>query len=145
MSFDVSAALDEVLSRLSVSAVSVLLLDHDSRRLKYRAGAGFLTDGIKTSNLGLGEGLPRIAALTKKRYTERHFADLLPSIPRAEALKPEGFVVYHASPLLAGGTLIGVLEIFERTPTAHDPQWFRLLEELTERIADGLAAPEDQA
>jgi HD-GYP domain-containing protein (c-di-GMP phosphodiesterase class II) len=106
--------------------------------LKYAQGVGFYSDSISGTELGLNEGLPRNAVLKKKLYSELNFAERLSSLPRAALLREEGFVVYHASPIVAKGTVIGVLEIFERKRVEHDQEWFTFLETLTGQIAIGI-------
>ncbi|NNM67635.1 MAG: PAS domain-containing protein, partial [Spirochaetales bacterium] len=138
LTLTLSVALDQVLSQLEVDAACVLLLDQKSMTLKYAQGAGFYTEGITATELHLNEGLPRYAVMTKRRHTEENFSELLAALPRARGLGEEGFAVYHASPIIAKGAVIGVLEIFERKRTEHDLEWFSFLETLTGQIAVGI-------
>jgi putative nucleotidyltransferase with HDIG domain len=49
---------------------------------------------------------------------------------RRELLKDEKFVEYFGIPLIAKGTLKGVLEVFHRTPLSPDLDWLNYLETL---------------
>lgn len=47
----------------------------------------------------------------------------------------EGFTTYYAVPLIAKGRILGVLEIFHRSPHEDDSEWREFLETLARQIA----------
>jgi GAF domain-containing protein len=49
---------------------------------------------------------------------------------RQELLKKEEFVEYFGVPLIAKGQVVGVLEIFNRSPLDPDQEWLDFLEAL---------------
>lgn len=51
------------------------------------------------------------------------------------ALESEAFVSYYAVPLLAKGEVLGVLELFHRSPLAPDPDWLEFLQMLAGQSA----------
>lgn len=67
-----------------------------------------------------------------------HIADLNRSdetFVRAAEFAQEGFVTYHAVPLLAKGEVKGILEVFHRSPFEIDQEWSDLLELLASQAA----------
>ena len=54
---------------------------------------------------------------------------------RASLFAEEGFVAYHAVPLLAKGQVKGVLEVFDRTVREPDLEWLDFLETLAGQAA----------
>lgn len=130
-----SVVLDQVTSQLAVDAAAVLVFNHRSQVLEYRAGRGFRTDALRHSRLQLGTGYAGRAALKKEAV---HVPDL-----RAEPgelawswlIPEEGFVSYLAVPLVAKGQLRGVLEIFHRAALAPDDEWLEFMEAVAGQAA----------
>ena len=122
-----SILLDRVLETLHVDAAAVLLLDSKLNELKFASGRGFHTNILQHTRLRTGQGyagrvalerrIINIADLTKNR-TEFERSPLFPS---------EKFVVYYGVPLIAKGRVLGVLEIFHRSPLRPDEDWLEFL------------------
>ena len=120
-------------AQLDVDAASVLLLDPHTHTLEFEAGYGFRTKEVESVILRIGEGLPGQVALKREIL---HVPDLLGSetLLRKIILR-EGFVSYHAAPLMAKGQLQGVLETFTRTSIVMDDEKIGFLEALATQAA----------
>lgn len=126
--------LDETISQLGVDAADVLLLNPHTQMLEFAAGRGFRTRAVESSRLRLGEGYAGRAAL-QRRIVRGEDSGETDDFVRARLLQEEQFVAYHAAPLVAKGRVLGVLEVFHRTPPALYEEWEELLEGLAEQAA----------
>jgi HD-GYP domain-containing protein (c-di-GMP phosphodiesterase class II) len=123
--------LKEVLIQLHVDAASILLLNQPGQVLAYVTGIGFRTPAIRQSRLHLGEGLAGQVGHERKIL---HISDPETArvpMSRTDLFKSEGFVEYIGVPLIAKGTLKGVLEIFHRSHLDPDLDWMNFLETLS--------------
>lgn len=112
--------LDQVTSELRVHAASILLLQPGSTRLEYAFGRGFRSRPRQLAGHEFSRG-PAGRAL-RERKTIRlqpllHTEDA--PLPE-EVLLEEAFVAYAAVPLLVKGSVVGVIEIYNRTPLQED-------------------------
>jgi putative nucleotidyltransferase with HDIG domain len=78
----------------------------------------------------LGEGLAGRVGLERKVLHIPDLGAMGSQFQRRDLLKDEKFVEYFGIPLVAKGTLKGVLEIFHRTPLDPDLEWLNYLETL---------------
>ena len=126
---------DHVREQFHVDAADVLLLDPHTQTLEYAAGRGFRTAGIERSRLRLGEGIAGIAALERRSI---HLPDLLDpasGFVRGPLLEGEGFLSLYEVPLIAKGTVQGVLETLHRSPLRLDEEQLGFLESLASQAA----------
>ncbi len=138
-SFDLRLTLDilaeQTTTQLNVDAVNILLLDPTQFTLEYVAGRGFPTDTVQDARLRMREWFVGRATLEQKPF---HIPDLGQSktdfLPWPY-ISTEGFVAYFAVPLIAHEQVVGVLEIFHRTPLAAGPEWFGFLETIAGQAA----------
>lgn len=126
--------LDQVTSQLNVDTAAVLLFKPQSVTLEYAAGRGFRTKGIEHSRLRLGEGNAGMAALERRVFGVADIGDAAPK-SRGSLLAGEGFAAHYAAPLIAKGSLKGVLEIFHRAPLSPDPEWLNFFGTLAGQAA----------
>jgi len=138
-SLDVRLTLDillaQVTAELGVDAAAVLLLKPETVTLEYATGRGFRTEALKHTRLRLGEGHAGQAALERRVV---HIADLAQeanSLRRAPLLPDERFVAYYAAPLIAKGSVVGVLELFHRAPLNPGHDWLEFLQTLAGQAA----------
>ncbi len=138
-SFDLNVTLNvlvnQVHSHLGVDAVCVLLLEPDTRLLKYAAGSGFRSPAIEQLTFWAGEGLA--GRTTLERHTQ-HVYDpegLVSYFEQREWLVGENFVAYYAVPMIVKGEVKGVLETFHRAPFTPQPDFQQLLEALAQETA----------
>lgn len=118
--------LENVLKQLKVDAADVLLMDAHTRMLKYSYSLGFNTSALQYTNLHLGEGYAGLAA---KERTIVNIPDLsidIAGLKSSPLLAEEGFIRYIAVPLIAKDHVLGVLEIFNRSPKeiSNPDEWF---------------------
>ncbi len=135
LSVTLSVVIEHVLSQLQVDAADILLFNQPAQILEFSAGRGFRTNLAQASRTRIGEGLAGRAAL------ERHIIYANESRGRGtQPLQPailaaEGFVGLCAVPLIAKGRVVGVLELFQRSPILPDPEWSEFLETLAKQAA----------
>jgi PAS domain S-box-containing protein/putative nucleotidyltransferase with HDIG domain len=134
---DLSVILEVLLTQgipqLDVDAACVMLLNPHTHMLEYAAGKGFRTKQINSARLRLGDELPGQAALDRRVLH-------IPNLSQCDNLSrkyllDEGFVSYQAAPLIAKGQLQGVLETFNRKPTAVGEEETGFLETLAIQAA----------
>lgn len=132
-SFDLRLVLGVVLEKaqnlLGVDAVDLLLYRPNLQILEYEAGRGFRTNALKYTRLKIGESHAGQAALD--RHTV-HVPDLRKQngFTRSEQLAAENFVSYFGVPLIAKGSVKGVLEVFSRDAVGPDGEWLDFLNAL---------------
>lgn len=127
--------LDQVTNRLGVDAADVLLLDPYTRELHYVEGRGFRTEANEKMRMPLGEGLAGQAALDRVVIKMPDLNASRDEFLRSSILEQEDFVSYYAAPLLARGTVQGVLEVFNRTPLEVLQEWLDFFEALASQAA----------
>ncbi len=127
--------LDQVIGLLKVSAADFLLLNPDNVLLEYSAGKGFRSEAIKNTRLKMGEGFAGRAA--KNRQTAIVFDLRLAGADygRKDLLKEEEFVSYFGVPLIKQNKVIGVMDIFNRTPFTPDKAWLDFMKALASQAA----------
>jgi PAS domain S-box-containing protein len=127
--------LEQALAQLHVDAVDVLMLNPHLHSLEYAAGLGFRSTAIERAQLQFGEGHAGRAAAERVTVSVPNLPDLGSAFVRAGPLAGEGFITYHAVPLVAKGHVHGVLEVFHRTNFGADPEWLAFLETLAGQAA----------
>lgn len=127
--------LDQVTAQLQVDAADVLLFDPHIQLLEYAAGRGFRTNSIARSRLRLEEGHAGRAVLERRLVSIPDLSETGTAFVRAGLLADEGFRVYYGAPLIAKGSVKGVLEIFHRVPLTPDPEWLDFLETVAGQTA----------
>ena len=133
-SFDLRVTLEIILqhivTQLRVDAAAILLFNQTSMALEFAAGRGFRGSAITRLRLHLGEDYAGRAALERRLI---HLPDLSRAehaFTKAELTAEEGFISYYAVPLIAKEKLMGVLEIFHRSPLDPDVEWLDFLQTL---------------
>jgi PAS domain S-box-containing protein len=136
---DLTKTLDIVLSvvkgELGADAADILLLNPYSSTLNYSRGAGFHSNFVEHTHLTLGESLAGKAASERHRVSVLELQSEHDLSFRSLLLADEGFTAYHAEPLVAKGELIGVLEVFLRSPHHPEDEWYDFLEILAGQAA----------
>ncbi len=127
--------LDKVIRELSVDAADILLLRPESLMLEFGAGQGFWTRSAESIMLAVGEGLPGRAVLQREVTYVDDLGEMSQSLKRDFLVAQEKFVSYYGVPLVAKGKVKGVLELFNRSPLAHDTEWMQFLEALAGQTA----------
>ena len=130
--------LEQTTTQLGVDAASVLLYDPVKCVLLYTAGRGFHTPIVQKARVELQERYAGRAVLERRtvvsdwwQRTDMGFRD-----PGYQALiNDEGFAAHVATPLLAKGQVVGVLEVFHRAPLDTNAEWLELMETLAGQAA----------
>jgi HD-GYP domain-containing protein (c-di-GMP phosphodiesterase class II) len=127
--------MEYVIAELHVDAVSILVERPHLQVLEYAGCKGFRTDAVKASSIRVGRGFAGLVALSREMLA---IPDLSRArdLPEAPAfLKQEGFAAYWAAPLIVKGRVIGVIEIYQRSPFAPDREWTEFFEALAGQTA----------
>jgi HD-GYP domain-containing protein (c-di-GMP phosphodiesterase class II) len=122
--------LDHVTDLLDVDAASVLLLDSKSRELSYAAGRGFRNTNRPPSRIRADHSLASQASVERKLVSLEGSRPEDPRLGNQPLMREEGFSAYFAVPLIAHGTVLGVLEVFRRSPGHADSEWTDVLDAL---------------
>ena len=115
-----SMLLDRVMALMHVDAATVLLLNSKTNVLEFAAGKGFHSNILQYTRLKLGEGGAGRVALGREML---HIPDLTKDrmeFDRSPLFVQENFVSYWGVPLMAKGRVLGVLEMFHRSPLKPD-------------------------
>jgi putative nucleotidyltransferase with HDIG domain len=115
-----SMLLDRVMALMHVDAATVLLLNSKTNLLEFAAGKGFHSNILQYTRLKLGEGGAGRVALGREML---HIPDLTKDrmeFDRSPLFVQENFVTYWGVPLMAKGRVLGVLEMFHRSPLKPD-------------------------
>ena len=131
--------LGQVTGQLGVDAGDILLLSRGMNVLEYAAGHGFHSNAIEQSRLRLGEGHAGQAALERRLVAEPDLRANPSLFRRAALLAEESFAATFCVPLIAKGQVVGVLEVFHRTPLQPDADWLGFLETLAGQAAIAVA------
>lgn len=128
--------LREVTAQLGADAACVLMFNKDTHTLDFAGGRGFLSKAMQHTKLSAGEGYAGRIIHDRKTI---HIPDLskaennrlLDALNRAG----ENFAAYVGCALVAKGQAFGVLEIFQRSPLAPNPDWFDFLALIADQTA----------
>jgi HD-GYP domain-containing protein (c-di-GMP phosphodiesterase class II) len=126
---------NQVRTQTNVDAVSILLLDGPSQALKYAAGSGFHTNAFEQMSLKLGDGYAGRAALTRQTIRIANLLNRQTDFLRLPSFALEGFTDYFAIPLIVKGRVLGVLEIFHRSPLSPNADWLEFVNMLATQVA----------
>jgi PAS domain S-box-containing protein len=127
--------LNQVIRLLGVDAADVLRFNPYTQILEYVSGYGFRTNALKHTRLRLGEGYAGVAGLERRIIQITHLDSEDTILLRSPSFKTEGFETGFCVPLIAKGQLMGVLEIFHRSPLAPDQEWIQFLQTLAGQAA----------
>jgi len=121
--------LQKVKEHLEVDGVAVLLYNEQSRTFVYGDSLGLSTNRIRNSRVKLGESLAGRAAYQGRIV---HITDVQNEIDPffKSLLDEENFVDYYGIPLLAKGKIIGVMEVYNKTPLFPDDEWMEYYQTL---------------
>lgn len=127
--------LAHVTGQLDADAADILLFDVHTQTFEFSVGKGFRTSALKHTRLQMGEGLAGAAAKRRSLVAVPDLTEANDPFERSPRFAEEGFVTYHAMPLLAKGSIQGVLEVFHRKKYVPDRDWLDFLEALAGQAA----------
>lgn len=120
--------LDEVTKILGIDAAAILRLNPHTGTLNYEHWRGFQSRGIEGISIPSGEGYSGAIAINRKTIQIHDLRNHEHDLNRIPLLAEKGFVSYAAVPLIAKGTVLGVLEVFHRERIDFDGEWLAFLE-----------------
>ncbi|HEX9331332.1 MAG TPA: HD domain-containing phosphohydrolase [Anaerolineales bacterium] len=115
-----SMLLDRVTALMHVDAATILLLNLNTNMLEFAAGKGFRSNTLQYTRLRLGEGYAGRVALERKMVNIPDLRVEGIEFNRSPLFLQESFVTYWGVPLIAKGRVLGVLEMFHRSPLRWD-------------------------
>ena len=127
--------IDRLIQNLDIDAGAILLYQPAMHTLEFATGSGFRSDALRQTNLRIGEGQAGRAVLKREIV---HIPDLtLETVrfERAKLIRQEEFVAYYGVPLIAKGEIVGVLEVFHRSPLDPPTEWVDFLKTLAGQAA----------
>ena len=127
--------LDKVIELLHVDASDVLLLNMHTQTLEFAAGQGFQTAALQHTHLKLGQGHAGKAAIERRIVNIPNLMEDRNGFERAPLLLNERFTAYYAIPLISKGQIMGVMELFHRTPHEADLEWRKFLKVIATQAA----------
>ena len=130
-----SMFLDQVLMLLHADAAALLLLNPKTNLLEFVSGKGFRSSALQYTRLRLGESYAGKVALERRLTYIPDLSTDKSGFDRSPYFTAERFVSYYGMPLIAKGTVLGVLEIFQRSPLNPDSDWLNFLKMLAGQAA----------
>gem|GEM_PF-363253 len=126
--------LDKAAAELKADAGNVLLLDPETQTLSCAASRGFRSDAVRHLHLRLGEGYAGEVALSGRPLSVEYLNGSAEA-QLGKHVRGEGFVSYHAVPLVAKGVVKGVLAVLNRSALQPTPEWRAFFEALAGQAA----------
>lgn len=137
--FDMRVSLSILLHRtvrlLSVDAAAVLVLDPVTRMLRYVSRLGFRTSIEEDKAIKLEQAHAGKAVLERRLVKIPRLDIERRDLTQMRLLEGEGFINYHALPLIVKGQVLGVLEVYKRSSAGHDEEWFDFFSALASQAA----------
>jgi len=127
LSLLLSMLLDQVTTLMHVDAASVLLLNARTNVLEFTAAKGFRSNSLQYTRLKLGDGCAGRVALGRKMVNIPDLRENRMEFDRSPLFRNENFIAYYGMPLIAKGRVLGVLEMFHRSPLHPDTDWLDFL------------------
>ena len=113
--------LGEVVTQLGVDASDILLVTPHTQMLELASSYGFrFEEKVRNFSIHVGDGMVGKLALKREMLQIQHLEQQEDILLRRKIFENEGFVTYFGIPLLAKGTLVGVLEVFQRSQLEPD-------------------------
>ena len=138
-SFDIRLSLSILTTRtmplLKVDAAAILLLDPVMNTLEYAAVYGFRRNLLHTGSFRLAESYAGRVVMERRMLQLPNLSNELYDGFHKGFLKDENFVTYYGMPLIVKGKVVGVMEVFHRTPMNRDQEWFDFFHSLAGQAA----------
>ncbi|MGA9532093.1 MAG: PAS domain S-box protein [Anaerolineales bacterium] len=135
LEFSLSEILTQVTRELQVDAADILLLNPFMNVLESSVDLGFRLKSAHGRTVYLSDSYAGRAALERQLVQVPDLKEDPNNPLLAETFAGEGFVCYYGLPLMAKGKVLGVLEIFHRSPLDPDQEWFDFFNSLAGQAA----------
>ncbi|RRR65719.1 MAG: PAS domain S-box protein [Candidatus Viridilinea halotolerans] len=126
---------DQAQRQLGVDAATVLLLNNAEHTLDYTAGQGLQDAYPRSVSVRLDVSLAGMAVRERRRIWIKDLSLQAELDERHRLLAGAGFRAYIATPLIAQGQIMGVLEVLQRRALNPEPEWLDYLDTLAGRAA----------
>jgi HD-GYP domain-containing protein (c-di-GMP phosphodiesterase class II) len=130
--------LEQALARLGMDAGDILLFEAKSEFLRLGARLGFRTDALLHTRLRAGEGYAGRALDSDRSVIVADLAEHAEGFGRSPAFAGEAFFFYAGRSLRVKGKIVGVLELYRRSPFRQYPSWELYFETLAGQAAVAL-------
>ena len=127
--------LEQVMSQLEVDAADIHLYDPDTMETTYAEGLGFQRYQPQSGTSSGRKNLISNALLKRELIALPDLAKDQPELLKSGIFSLENFRSYFGVPLIAKGTIKGVLEVFHRSPLQVDREWYEFLRTLSTQAA----------
>jgi putative nucleotidyltransferase with HDIG domain len=121
-----------LISKMGVSAVSVLVFNPGSQTFNSYASDGFKNHENVRSSLNIGDALAGQILLSRKAFFIKDMGRGTSPLV-LKSLKSEQFTSYYAIPLFSKGATRGILETYFRKPFSPSTDWLDFLHTLAEQ------------
>jgi PAS domain S-box-containing protein len=128
-----NAVLGHAIRGLGVDAGTILLRQEDSLKMSVAAFHGF-NGNHPSEPIKIGDGLAG-QAVRQQNIIIAENLDEEPRFLRKDMVTREGFVCYFGAPLISQGKVLGVLEVFHRSPKQNDSAWLEFFEIVAGQVA----------
>ena len=135
LNLTLSMLISQVKTQLNIDATCILLMDLESQVLKFVAGSGFHTTALQHTLIKPGDGYAGKAVLTRQVVRIANLPNRHTDFLRSPYFVQEGFIDYFAVPLIAKGNVLGVLELFHRSPLFPSSEWLDFMNVLARQAA----------
>jgi PAS domain S-box-containing protein/putative nucleotidyltransferase with HDIG domain len=128
--YNLSWILGSVTKELALDAADILLLNPVSSQLEFGAETGFRSKAAEKAFVRPGQSLALRVIMDRQLVHIPNLQDRPNDLLPIKMLTDEGFVCYFGVPLIAKGSVKGVLEVYQRTPFEPDQDWLDFLNTL---------------
>ncbi len=125
--------LAEVTTHLRVDAADVLLFNPQTYLLEFTSGRGLKSQG--SERIRLGDGITGRVASERRALGLTDISKAREQLANRKLLEAERFTAYHGAPMISKGQVIGVLEVFHKSPIEATPDWVEFLEAVATQAA----------
>jgi putative nucleotidyltransferase with HDIG domain len=115
--------LEQAVARLGMDATDILLLDETEGELSLGARLGFRTDALQHTRLRAGQGFAGHALQSDQAVIVSDLDTNAEGFSRSPAFASEEFFFYAGHRLTVKGKIVGVLELFRRSPFRPYSSW----------------------
>lgn len=133
--FVIAEVLTQVLAHLGVDAAAVHLVNRATNTVECVAARGFRSLHIWHARPPVGKGLLGSVAQARSPVLRKGAKEIRERCLRQRMLDEEQFVAYAGFPLVARGEVVGVLELFHRSPLHFSPEWVKFAELVAGQVA----------
>jgi putative nucleotidyltransferase with HDIG domain len=128
--------LHEAVSSLQIDAISLLEFNEFTQEFKLKVQKGLSNEELKKQSIKIGSFIPGKAA--KERRIIKASLKEMDEPLRKRIMEEQGFNIYYASPMIAKGKILGIVEVFRRNELEEEEIWVEFFEALTGQVSMAL-------